>query len=1286
MATGNMKFSVVLEAVTQAFNTAITQAKSNYTAATDAVRKDSAAMSSATQQAGVDLSKVFKATDATAMTTALRSVTSELNSAGKGATVTAEQMRQIGAASRQSLGELKGELKTAQAEFRALSIAKAAPQDLESAKSKVTALKVEITTAQAAYGQFQTAASIAMRRAAEDTQGAAEQAKAAGASIYGALNIRSSGSLRQEIAQITRELQQFKASSGAPAQEVARVTEAAQSRIESLKNEMRGIKPASDSAAASIKNMGASLLGVAAASEGLKSIIDTSMKFQAVNKQLEYAVGGAKQAGQEFGFVKETAKELGLDLIGAADGYSKLAAATKGTALEGKGTRDIFLGVSQAAATMGLSTDEANGVFLALSQIAGKGQVQMEELRGQLGERLPPAMKIAADSMGVTVQELNKMTANGLDATEFLSAFGPALQKSFANDAAKNVSTLQGRINGLRNEFKLFLNDLGESGVSSGTASIFGELTNSIQEVRKSLQSMDPSTVKAVNEAFAQMLSVVKQVFAILFEAVRDVNTVLDSMASLVIGVVNAFVGLDDAGEHVSFLTRVLQGVSVILGSLSDAVYGLKVSFAILTGTAQEFFSTIALGLSKVTFGELSKSLEDLSVKLGDAGGNSFARAGQMADQFKSQTIAAMDAAVGASEVAANKAADAHVEGAAKSAAAQGEIGVAAASAGGQVAQAATDAAQKLEYIGASAKSSAAQVVAAGIEGAQGIAAVGEAANTASQKIAVFAGANGSATLDLTKSVNETKQAFQTLAKDAGITLPTVAKSTHDLGLAMGTVAASSKGAADAIAKELPDAIEKLNSADLSEFTNSFIGGLNQAGASAEYTKARIIDLTSAATKSLGVDLGASLNGLTKSFQDSEARVKYLAGSFTTLKDSGVNANKLLADSLTAMLDKAKNPTEIKELISLWEQLGREGKITGQELADGLDQARNRLDALTPGVNSVTEAFKTFGLQTKAEASKLASTYGEAFDKISASGQASTGQLKEAFGKYAEAAVAANGGAADSMIQSKAEALGLKVQVDDTGKAIVTSMQEAAKSTQGLASGYKEAADAAVDASGRIQNSSFSPPGSNRLDADMSESDIAAQENQDKLDRRRKDLINKREGRDDDGFTTDGSGNRLIMQNQLGTRLGIINFLKEAGVTDMKYAKQVANDFSDNDGNVRFILDQNSLDKYGASSATSLSTAIAKAAENWIYKQKDDGDKKDEEKTTRSKTASAALQAPQQYTSAATAPAATKIQEKPPEKTVNVNFTLGGQTVKAAINASDEAAFLNILQKAKGLS
>jgi tape measure domain-containing protein len=51
---------------------------------------------------------------------------------------------------------------------------------------------------------------------------------------------------------------------------------------------------------------------------------------------------------------------------------------------------------------------DQRGIFKALEQMLSKGNVQAEELRGQLGERLPGAIYFSAKALGVTTRELNK--------------------------------------------------------------------------------------------------------------------------------------------------------------------------------------------------------------------------------------------------------------------------------------------------------------------------------------------------------------------------------------------------------------------------------------------------------------------------------------------------------------------------------------------------------------------------------------------------------------------------------------------------------------------------------------------------------------------------------------------------------------------------------------------------------------------------------------------------------------------------------------------------------------
>src|SRR5699024_6389657 len=143
------------------------------------------------------------------------------------------------------------------------------------------------------------------------------------------------------------------------------------------------------------------------------------------------------------------------------------------------------------------------------------------------------------------------------------------------------------------------------------------------------------------------------------------------------------------------------------------------------------------------------------------------------------------------------------------------------------------------------------------------------------------------------------------------------------------------------------------------------------------------------------------------------------------------------------MANKAKNTAELDNLRATWIELGKEGKLSTQDLKDGLDDVNNKADQLTDGINSVTEAYGVLGLKTREELAKQAGAFTEAYDIVKKDGNATAQQMKEAFEKTAKASVAANGGVIDSFTKTRAAALGLTVAVDENGRVTVEKMGQA---------------------------------------------------------------------------------------------------------------------------------------------------------------------------------------------------------------------------------------------------
>lgn len=189
-----------------------------------------------------------------------------------------------------------------------------------------------------------------------------------------------------------------------------------------------------------------SLAGGAALAGSLIGIGDAALQASIKMQKLEMAyatiAGSGKGATAQLEYLRQEAERLGLSYVDTAAQAKGFFSAVKGTKLEGATGKQIFSGVMEGAAALGLGTDEIQGMLLALSQMASKGKVQAEELRGQLGERLPGAFQIAARAMGMTTAELDKFMADGkLFAEDFLPKFAAQMHKEFGV-ASQNAATM----------------------------------------------------------------------------------------------------------------------------------------------------------------------------------------------------------------------------------------------------------------------------------------------------------------------------------------------------------------------------------------------------------------------------------------------------------------------------------------------------------------------------------------------------------------------------------------------------------------------------------------------------------------------------------------------------------------------------------------------------------------------------------------------------------------------------------------------------------------------------
>lgn len=232
----------------------------------------------------------------------------------------------------------------------------------------------------------------------------------------------------------------------------------------------------------------------------MSEVIQTLDKMR---NSLRYALGDSGQAELAMRKVFDVSQELGINFEQNAVIFSKFAAAARGTSLQGEETMRIFTAFSKAATVLGLSADDTQGIFLALTQMISKGRVQAEELRGQLGERLPGALNIAARALGVTTYQLDQMLKKGEVGIDLLSKMANIFETDFGPQVSGAVDTLSRKINMLSNSLFDMWNRLVQLTGAEGVFKSFIDMLR--QGVEATSAVVAPNSSDVFDQAKAQL-------------------------------------------------------------------------------------------------------------------------------------------------------------------------------------------------------------------------------------------------------------------------------------------------------------------------------------------------------------------------------------------------------------------------------------------------------------------------------------------------------------------------------------------------------------------------------------------------------------------------------------------------------------------------------------------------------------------------------------------------------------------------------------------------------------
>jgi len=409
------------------------------------------------------------------------------------------------------------------------------------------------------------------------------------------------GRVRAESAQAAGTMSRLSQSTGqavvneerlarATGQTAAAMGQAAQ-RSSALANAYRQIYGESRQALSYTQRLRGEVLSLVSAYGGIFGVITMLQRVVEATQKVERAQirltalysGDTAKAGAEFEFISRTADRLGIDIGELADEYTKFSAATKGTVLAGQKTRDVFLRVAEAGRVNGLSMADMSGIFKALTQIASKGKVQLEELTGQLGDRLPGALQIMADGLGITTEELLELTKKGEVSSSALANFADNLAERYGEALPAALKTTSAEIGRFENALTRALLAFGQGGFIDGFNSLLRSLTATLRDADFLAFAQN---VSAAFGLLAKTIGVLVENFKVLIAIVGTFVGIrlLPAITSLGLAFTNFGRAMNQAQIQAAIFRRESAALGATVGTTAGRVSALSVAAQGLRG------------------------------------------------------------------------------------------------------------------------------------------------------------------------------------------------------------------------------------------------------------------------------------------------------------------------------------------------------------------------------------------------------------------------------------------------------------------------------------------------------------------------------------------------------------------------------------------------------------------------------------------------------------------------------------------------------------------------------
>ena len=195
--------------------------------------------------------------------------------------------------------------------------------------------------------------------------------------------------------------------------------------------------------------------------EGAGEIASFSANLELQRKALKLVIGDTQKYAKAQQFLATTSTKLAIPQSVITRQFTSLTASVTGAGMSVDDAEKAFLAIASGIRGTGGSLEDMKSAMRAVSQVFSKGKVSAEELRQQLGERLPGAFTLFADSMNLTPELLDKALEQGKVTLEDFMGFAELLLEKYGDNAELLASAPEAAGDRLRTAMEELGDDLG---------------------------------------------------------------------------------------------------------------------------------------------------------------------------------------------------------------------------------------------------------------------------------------------------------------------------------------------------------------------------------------------------------------------------------------------------------------------------------------------------------------------------------------------------------------------------------------------------------------------------------------------------------------------------------------------------------------------------------------------------------------------------------------------------------------------------------------------------------